>query len=225
VDAFPGLTADGLTITCDRQRALAREDFQFLTWDHPLVTGALDLFLGSEKGNSSFARWADATAAGLYLEAVFLLECIAPPSIQVDRFLPPTPLRVLVDQRGNDAGGSFPANRLAPLLTQGESRSLLAHPELQTSLLPKLLEKAQQIAALKVPELISKARDAMAIQLTYELERLRGLQRVNRSVRDEEIDLLVQQQDALETHIAEARLRLDSLRVIHRGSPQGHPTR
>jgi ATP-dependent helicase HepA len=55
-DSFPGIPADGLSVTADRQRALAREDLQFLTWDHPLVTGALDLLLGSEKGNSSFVR-------------------------------------------------------------------------------------------------------------------------------------------------------------------------
>jgi ATP-dependent helicase HepA len=91
-DSFPGLPAEGLTVTCDRQRALTREDIQFLTWDHPLVTGALDLLLGSEKGNSSFVG-----SPGLSVEAVYLLECIAPPHLHVDRFLPPTPLRVLVE--------------------------------------------------------------------------------------------------------------------------------
>src|SRR5439155_934455 len=64
-DSFPGLPAEGLTVTCDRKRALAREDIQFLTWDHPLVTGALDLLLGSEKGNSSFAQWPDDRSTGL----------------------------------------------------------------------------------------------------------------------------------------------------------------
>src|SRR5581483_4256570 len=49
-DSFPGLPASGFTVTCDRERALAREDLQFLTWDHPLVNGALDLLLGSERG-------------------------------------------------------------------------------------------------------------------------------------------------------------------------------
>src|SRR5262249_50173712 len=53
VDSFPGLPAEGVTVTCDRQRALVREDVQFLTCDHPLVTGAFDLLLGSERGNSS----------------------------------------------------------------------------------------------------------------------------------------------------------------------------
>jgi hypothetical protein len=59
-DSSPGLPTEGLTVTCDRQRALAREDVQFLTWDHPLVTGAIDMLLGSEQGNCSFAKRPDA---------------------------------------------------------------------------------------------------------------------------------------------------------------------
>ncbi|PYS36476.1 MAG: RNA polymerase-binding ATPase, partial [Acidobacteria bacterium] len=45
-DSFPGLPTDGLSVTCDRKWALAHENVQFLTWDHPLVTAALDLLLG-----------------------------------------------------------------------------------------------------------------------------------------------------------------------------------
>src|SRR5262249_51719568 len=52
-ESFPGLPAEGVAVTSDRKRALVREDVQFLTWDHPLVAGALDLLLGSEKGNCS----------------------------------------------------------------------------------------------------------------------------------------------------------------------------
>lgn len=92
VDSFPGLPAEGLTVTCDRQRALVREDVQFLTWDHPLVTGALDLLLGSEKGNCSFIE----SGGEPSLDAVYVLECIAPPHLHIDRFLPPTPIRVTV---------------------------------------------------------------------------------------------------------------------------------
>ena len=63
-DSFPGLPAEGFTVTCDRDRALVREDVQFLTWDHPLVTGAIDLLLGSEKGNSSMIESEDGLPHG-----------------------------------------------------------------------------------------------------------------------------------------------------------------
>ncbi len=216
-DSFPGLPADGLTVTCDRKRALSREDLQFLTWDHPLVTGALDLLLGSEKGNSSFGLWPDAKNPGIYMEAIYLLECIAPPQLHVDRFLPPTPLRVLVDHRGNDSGATVTTELLRRHLRSGDAFALLDQKELRDELLPALIEKAQAIASSRIPILVAQARKEMATQLDHEISRLKELQKVNRSVRAEEIELLVRQQGALDQHLANARLRLDSIRLIQRG--------
>ena len=54
-DSFPSMPAEGMVATCDRRRALSREDVGFLTWDHPMVTGAMDLLLGAETGNCAFA--------------------------------------------------------------------------------------------------------------------------------------------------------------------------
>jgi ATP-dependent helicase HepA len=216
-ESFPGLPTEGLTVTCDRQRALAREEVQFLTWDHPLVTGALDLLLGSEKGNSSFARWPDAKVAGLYVETIYLLECIAPPALHVDRFLPPTPLRVLVDHRGNDVGDTITPELLTRYLKNAEAYALLEQPELREELLPSLIEKAQGFASREVSGLIAQARKAMNAQLAHETTRLKELQKVNRSVRAEEILALEQQQQALDQHLQNARLRLDAIRLIQRG--------
>ncbi len=216
-DSFPGLPSGGLTVTCDRQRALSREDVQFLTWDHPLVTGALDLLLGSEKGNASFARWNDAKTPGIYVEAIYLLECIAPPPLHVDRFLPPTPLRVLVDHRGNEAGDVIPPELLARQVRAGDPYALLDQPEMREELLPVLVEKAQAIANQRVPNLVAQARRDMAAQLDLEVSRLKELQKVNRSVRAEEVELLVQQKIALDQHLSNARLRLDAIRLIQRG--------
>lgn len=216
-DSFPGLPTEGLTVTCDRSRALAREEVQFLTWDHPLVTGALDSLLGSDTGNSSFAKWPDAKTAGLYVEAIYLLECIAPSGLHVDRFLPPTPVRVLVDHRGNDVSQSIPAAMLTRHLKNAEAYALLEQAELREDLLPQLIEKAQGFAGRQVPLLITEARKMMNAQLEHEITRLKELQKVNRSVRAEEIAALEQQQQALDQHLRNARLRLDAIRLIQRG--------
>src|SRR5207302_5553481 len=157
-DSFPALPAEGLTFTCDRQRALVREDVQFLSWDHPLVTGALDLLLGSEKGNSSFAVWPDAKKKGLYLEAIYLLECIAPPHLHVDRFLPPTPVRVLVDHLGNDPGDSIAGVKLGRHLKDTDDLWLLDEAELREELLPDMLQIAAGIAADRCDKIIALAR-------------------------------------------------------------------
>ncbi len=216
-ESFPGLPAEGLVVTSDRKRALAHEDAQYLTWDHPLVTGALDLLLGSEKGNSSFARWVDARTAGLYVEAVYLLECVAPSRLHADRFLPPTPLRVIVDDRGNDVGKSITPQSLSNCLKNGEAYGLLNQSALRETLLPQLIEKARGIAMLTASGITRMARLEMTTQLGQETERLKELRKVNRSVRAEEVEILQEQQIELDHHLANARLRLDSIRLIHRG--------
>ena len=173
-DSFPGLPSGGFTITFDRQRALVREDMQFMTWDHPLVTGAFDLLLGSEKGNCS----ADPGAVP-GLEALYLLECVAPLQLHVDRFLPPTPIRVKLD--GEDV--------------------------------ESLLEKARDTAQAQVPAIVAQAREEMTSQLQLEITRLKALKKVNPSVRQAEIDLLVGQRREMEEHMANARIRLDAIRL------------
>ncbi len=51
-EEFPELPEDGLTGTFDRRIALSHEHWHFLTWEHPLVTGAMEMLLAGERGNS-----------------------------------------------------------------------------------------------------------------------------------------------------------------------------
>jgi ATP-dependent helicase HepA len=218
-DAFPGLPNEGLTVTCDRRLALGREDLQFLTWDHPLVNGAIDLLLGSEKGNSSFAVWPDKKTAELYLEAIFVLECIAPTHLHADRFLPPTPVRVLIDREGKDVGDDISIETLSQHVRSADAHSLLDQREVREGLIPKLIAAAETNALSVIEEVVSRARQQMAAQLGHEVSRLKELKKVNRAVRREEIDLLVEQQKELDKQLAASRLRLDALRLILRGNP------
>jgi ATP-dependent helicase HepA len=73
VDPFPGLRSDGYLATYDRRMALAREDLQFLSPDHPLVEGALALLLDQAEGRASLAVWPGAPEAGIWVEFLFLL--------------------------------------------------------------------------------------------------------------------------------------------------------
>jgi ATP-dependent helicase HepA len=98
-ESFPALPAEGMIATCDRRRALSREDVGFLTWDHPMVTGAMDLLLGAETGNCAFAVLPAANDRTILLELIFVLEAIAAPHLHADRFLPPTPVRVVVNHK------------------------------------------------------------------------------------------------------------------------------
>src|SRR5262249_1347768 len=105
-DAFPSIPAEGLVATCDRRRALSREDVAFLTWDHPMVTGAMDLLLGSETGNCAFAVLPMENERTMVLETIFVLETVASPRLHADRFLAPTPIHVAVTHKLEDVSAA-----------------------------------------------------------------------------------------------------------------------
>jgi len=43
--------------TYQRDIALSRDDMHFITWEHPMVTGAIEMIRGSEFGNASFCAF------------------------------------------------------------------------------------------------------------------------------------------------------------------------
>ena len=216
-DTFPGLRESGLTLTCDRARALTREDIQFLTWDHPLVTAALDLLLGAEKGNCALAFWPDVKAAGLYLETIHVLECVAPRSLHTDRFLPPTPLRAVFDHTGRDVTGKVPPSLLRGRLERTDS-AMVQMQSIREDIVPRLLGLAERRAGESAKTVVDAALRDARLRLDAEIHRLRELREVNPAVRPEEIDLLATQRNDLEEAIGGARVRLDAIRLIRRGS-------
>ena len=175
------------------------------------------MLLASEKGNCCTARWTDASTTALYLDAAFVLECLAPAALHVDRFLPPMPIRVAVDHRGQDATALLQSQPLFDAATAEFGRALLNRADLRDRLLPKLAERVTQLAKAQVPALVTAASERVSTTLGPEVARLRDLQRVNCLVRDEEIAALVDQQRALTEAVANARLRIDCVRLVHRG--------
>ncbi len=119
-DELPMLEGGDRVITFDRSKALEREDFELFSSDHPLFEAATETLLGSERGSAAFAVAAGQGGPRLELEALFVLECVAPTRLHMDRFLPPVPLRVLVDQHGREVGP--PATATAELVGSGSKR-------------------------------------------------------------------------------------------------------
>ncbi len=213
-DQFPALPDEGLTVTFDRTTALSREDYAFLTWDHPLIRGALDLLLGSPAGNASMAVWRAPGKDILFLELWVVVECVAPARLHAGRFLPPTPLRVAVDHTGRDRSPDE-ALLTAPLEADDFS-PLLSQPAFRQKLLPTLLQKARDLAAAQVPALVASATAAMNRQLDAELARLASLAEMNPAVDPAELDALRHHQAELRTALETARLRPEALRLIWR---------
>lgn len=216
-EQFPGLPAEGMVATFDRAHALGREDVAFLTWDHPLVTGALDLLAGGGRGSTACAAWPDAETEGLLLETVHVVETVAPPALGADRFLPTTPVRTVLTARGEDVTAA-----LLPALAEAELEDLPPHAlldsaEVSQRLLPALLARAGERADAAAAALVKSAMAAADTALAQEAARLRALAAVNPNVRPAEIEALESERRQLGQALAGARVRLDAVRLILAG--------
>jgi ATP-dependent helicase HepA len=218
-DSFPSMPADGMVATCDRRRALSREDVGFLTWDHPLVTGAMDLLLGAETGNCAFAVLPAANQRSMLLELIFVLETIAAPRLHADRFLPLTPVRLVVNHKLEDVTEAFGGPSWERKLQKGSPYKLIENAEIARRTMPAMFDTGTKLAESKADALRRSALTEMNHLLGHEVERLQTLAQVNDHIRPEEIRLAQAQQAQLASALQQARLRLDSLRLIWNGPP------
>jgi ATP-dependent helicase HepA len=198
-----------MQITFDREYALSRPVITLLSWDHPMVQGAMDLVLGSERGACAIARSnsIDCTV----LQAVYLLEVVSPQRMEIERFMPPTPIVVQVNDRLVEVIDAVNVNG------DGESWWLGDDAQLRQVTLPAMVAATRRMAEDAVPSIIRDAGDMMRLELGAELERMRELSMVNDHIRQEELDVAEKQVSEFADAIRQARLRLDSLRLIMPG--------
>jgi ATP-dependent helicase HepA len=215
MESLPGLAQEGIVATIHRELALAREDVAFLTWDHPMVRGAMETLLASGQGNCAFVRLkSDHVPAGVYLETIYVLECIAPATLHMDRFLPPTPIRVVVNMTQNDVSDELPADLIDHHGEDAEAYLLKTEPNFLRQQVPEILRGAQDIATLRKYDLISAAVKVAHRVLDDEVRRLEELSRVNENVRQSEIDAAKNYLTHVLEYLAKAQIRLDATRLI-----------
>lgn len=216
VPDFPGLPEEGCTITFDRQQALSREDAQFITWEHPMIRHGLDLILSSNIGSCavSVLKNQSLPIGTLLLELIYVLETQAPKKLQLSRFLPPTPIRILLNQKGNDLAPQIEFESLNSQLNPVKrhlANKLIA--TIRNNITTLLQMGAEQITE-QAEILIQQAKHSADTALSHELSRLEALRSVNPNIRDEELTTLEQHRTSILDNLNKATWRLDALRLI-----------
>ncbi|MBY5970248.1 RNA polymerase-associated protein RapA [Halomonas denitrificans] len=218
LDGLPGLVKgeEGFTVTTSRSRALARDDVQRLSWEHPLVREMMGRILDGAMGNTALAllKHPAIPAGRLMAELVFRTHCPAPKRLHLNRFLPPTAVRVLLDESGANLTDKVSFTGLSKNLKKVKkavARDLIKsrHDQLRD-----LLDSAEAEAQRELPTIVEAAQVRMRQRLDNELTRLEALARRNPSVREDEITALREERQALDQAIEGTRLRLDAVRVI-----------
>jgi ATP-dependent helicase HepA len=211
----PGLPDDGMTVTYDRDIALAFEDARYLSWEHPVTRNTMDLLLGSELGNCSVCvvKYPGVPAGTLLLESIHLIEVS---HRELTRLHHPAPvlIRSVLDERGNRHEDRLAPQQLMTLCTPVESGVARQIVQARERVLRELLQRCGHAADARAPAAIAAAGDAGTRTLRCEISRLRALAKVNPAVRSEEIEHLERQLNLLEDLLSSAGARLDAVRVM-----------
>ncbi|GLQ71319.1 RNA polymerase-associated protein RapA [Vibrio penaeicida] len=216
VPSYPGLPYEGATITFDRDTALSREDMHFMSWEHPMIQGGIDLLLSEGVGTSAVSLLKNkALPVGtILLELVYLVDAQAPKRSGLSQFLPQTPIRMMLDGKGNDLSEQVEFegfNRQLSPVNRHLASKLVSSVQGDVH---KLIEAGEG----HIQGHLSKVRDSalsdMQSNLNGELERLQALKAVNPNIRDEELEAIEQQIKELTGYIQSAQIQLDSLRLI-----------
>jgi ATP-dependent helicase HepA len=216
-DIFPSIPSEGIRVTLNRERALHREDMSFLTWDHPMVTNSVDMVLSKGIGSASFGVLKGSGKAGLLLEIIFMLETSRKENINIDRFLPNTPLRIVVDHTCEDVCDLYSAEMLNKKIIPGQIDPFLDNEIFRDTVLPNMISAAKDIAEEQAAGIITNGLQKMNNTLNHEIERLQVLQTKNKNVRPQEIHIAQKEQETLASIIKNARIRMDAVLLISMG--------
>jgi ATP-dependent helicase HepA len=217
--SFPLGDDEAVTVTYDREQALAREDMQFLTWEHPMVQGGMDLVLSGSMGNTAVALIKNkALKPGtVLLELLYVSEVVGPRKLQLGRFLPPAALRCLLDANGNDLAPKVGFETLNDQLESVPRASANKFVQAQRDVLAKQINDAEAKVMPRHVERVAEAKRRLIAELDEELARLVALRAVNPSVRDSEIEALREQREQSLAMFDKAALRLEAIRVLVAG--------
>lgn len=216
MESFPHLPPEGLSVTFTRSVALAREDLVFLTWDHPMVTDSMDLILdeGFGQADCQVIRSPELTPGLAVVDGSYALECVAPPALGLERFLP---ARVQSWQIGLDQANwteRFEDIDVDTIRVKYDRNQLRQVARRNRTALEALIEQTAELAAKALPELVAEAREDILAEHEDAHGRLADLARVNPSVDESELKALDVLRDARLAVLETSHARPVSVRVL-----------
>ena len=176
----------------------------------------MDLVLSSETGNAaiSVVKHDNLKAGQFLIECLFIVECSAPAELQIGRFLPHTPVRVLINQTQKDLTDEFEHEDLLDIGKNFDKQQIIGFLNNQRLPISKLIEVAEVRAKTDMQALIDSATNEMLTALSAEIKRLARLQKVNPTIKTEEIEHLKDMTMLAHENIQAAQLRLDAVRFL-----------
>ncbi|MDO9476105.1 MAG: hypothetical protein Q7L07_05275, partial [Pseudohongiella sp.] len=237
--SFPGLPDEGFEACFKREQALRREDRAYLTWQHPTVTGAMDLVLNSHQGKASMsvfypelavsrsksgasvsteAEW-PAPGCAMIVECQYRMKVSAPAHLQMAKHLPATgfTFNMTLDHNNNVTALTQSLENQRQHLRFPDKSMALEALQTHQKLLLKLTNSADKMAIAACKQAADQAGKAMLTTQTLEIKRLLALKQRNPNIRQEELDYLKEQTMDLHQCLVHATPELMAIHVILSG--------
>ncbi|USZ15400.1 RNA polymerase-associated protein RapA [Moraxella sp. FZFQ2102] len=215
IESLP-LDEDGMTLTFDRTQALAREDMEYMTYEHPLVQAVLEMILSGTFGNTQVALLKSAALPKgmLLVESQFRIEVIAAKSLNLAAYLPQQSLRVFLSERGDDLSKVATSEKIMPLVDRLDKARARQVTKARAAVIDTRAQDAKRIAAEQLTAISTAAASAFGEYMDKEIGRLTRLQAINPNVRDDEIAALVKRKEQGLDALGSLSLVPDSIRVL-----------
>ena len=216
VPDLPHLPEDGFMATTRRDVALARDDVQFLSWEHPFIDQALELITSGPAGNAAagYIDDHDFRTGDCYIELQFVARCPAPKALAVERFLPPNAMHLMMTPAGdlkvND--GELPAFVLP--LKKGTARGLV---DQKVASVQPVIHKLEKMGVAQLGKMTARARQKAEEAYADRLARLHALSQQNPRLSPVLVAEVKAERDAVLAAIDESQLVLDSVRLVFCG--------
>ncbi|KGP63452.1 ATP-dependent helicase [Legionella norrlandica] len=213
---FPGLKEDGMTVTYSRPKALIREDMEFLSWEHPMIHDSMEMILESDLGNATVTTISikSIKPGTLFLETFYTINSAAPKYLQLDRFLPLSPIRILMDTTNKNLSNILNYEQLNGLCEPVKRH--LGYPVIKQvrENIESILKQTHEVAEAQMRLLVEDAKSKMELTISQEINRLEALQKLNPAIRDEEIQFFKKQISESTHFINACTLKLQAIRVV-----------
>ncbi len=213
---FPGLIDDGMSVTFDRETALANETLHFLSWEHPMVIESMEMIASEEKGNASLITLKNTglPPSTIMVEALFNLHAPADTALQLSRYLPSDSIRLIADEKLINRTAAIDPVFIANNHDSVPLNVALQVIKMKAAELKKIIAVIEKKAESLVPELIQAAQADVERELDNEILRLENLSKINHNVRAEEIQHLQNQKTESLKALSEAIVQMNAIRVL-----------
>lgn len=216
VPEMPHLPEDGFMATTRRDVALGRDDVQFLSWEHPFIDQALELITSGPAGNAAvgYIEGHDHNTGDCFLQMQFVAHCPAPKHLQIERYLPADAMHLTFTPTGELKVNDPELTDFVLPLKKGTAKGLV---EQKVAEMKPLVLKLEKMGKNQLEKMIQRALVKCNDSFDQRLQRLNAMIAQNPNLPAQLIANVEQEREAALAAIREARLSMDSVRLVFCG--------